>query len=488
MDRFRDLLQDKELLRTGNFIDGKWVDPVERADITVFNPATGEEVARVYKAGEEDLECAVKSAAGRFKEWRNSPVNVRTRILRKWSELLHRHKEDLAIIMTTEQGKPLHEATGEIKYAASYLEYYAEEVKRIEGDILPSPFQQSKILVLKQAVGVVGIITPWNFPAAMFVRKLAPALAAGCTCIVKPDERTPLTALAVMELGRRAGLPPGVVNMVTGDPPEIGAILATHKDIAKLSFTGSTRVGKILTRLASDSVKRLSLELGGNAPFIVFADTDLNAAVEGLIASKFRNAGQTCICVNRVFVESTILQAFVDILKEKVLGLRVGPGMEGCDVGPVIDRKAIEKLDRLVQEARSKGADLCCGGTVMEYGEQFYAPTILNSVTPDMDIFKEEIFGPIVSISSFETEEEAIRMANNTSYGLASYLFTQDAGRIWRVTEALEYGMVGVNTGTISTAWAPFGGVKQSGFGREGSKYGIEEYLQLKYINWSVKG
>ena len=487
MDILYEQLSDKSLMKTGNFIAGEWLPATdENTQIPVINPADGQVVARVFKASKQLCEKAIASAKIAFTDWRNSSPKKRTNVLQAWNALLHQHKRDLALIMTMEQGKPLGEAEGEIKYAASYLEYYAEEVKRIKGDILPAPDRSSKIIVAKEPVGVVGIITPWNFPVAMFVRKLAPALAAGCTCIVKPDERTPLSALAVMELGRRAGIPPGVVQMITGDPPEIGACLATHPDVAKLSFTGSTRVGKHLMALAASTVKRLSLELGGNAPFIVFSDADIPAAVEGLIASKFRNTGQTCVCVNRVFVHEDIHDAFVSILKEKVKELRIGSGLEGCDVGPMIDEQAMNKVERLVQDACQRGAEVCCGGQRMALGPHYYEPTVLSGVTREMDIFKEEIFGPVVSITSFTETEEVIRMANDTPYGLASYVYSKDASVIWRITEALEYGMVGVNTGSISTAWAPFGGVKQSGFGREGSAYGMDEYLQLKYINWKT--
>ncbi len=482
MNNVSEELQDKSLFHTDLFIDGKWQSTEKH--FSVSNPANRTQLAEVAFANETEIDDAIRAAHRAFVAWKKVDVAQRAKVLSRWCGLLHENKEDLGRLMNMEQGKPYREAVGEIKYAASYLEYYSEEAKRIKGDLLSSPFANAHTLVLKQPVGVVGIITPWNFPAAMFIRKVAPALAAGCTCVVKPDERTPLTAYAIMELGRRAGLPPGVVNMITGDPPEIGKRLATHPKVAKISFTGSTQVGKLLMRWASGTVKRISLELGGNAPFIVFSDADLEEAVKGLMLSKFRNSGQTCICVNRVFVHASVIKPFAVLLEKAIHALKVGDSITDYDLGPLIDESAVHKVDRLVRGACDAGAHLCCGGKRLKPDQLFYAPTVLKGVTPDMDIFKEEIFGPVVTLIPFEAEEEVLEMANNTPYGLASYFYTRDAGRIWLISKELEYGMVGVNTGSISTAWAPFGGIKQSGFGREGSAYGMEEYLQIKYVNW----
>ncbi len=406
----------------------------------------------------------------------------RSRILRKWFDLLLENAEDLAKIMVLEQGKPLREAIGEIKYAASYVEFYAEEAKRIYGDVLPSPFLKSRVFVVKEPVGVVGIITPWNFPAAMMVRKMAPALATGCTCVIKPDERTPLTAFAVCELARRAGFPDGTINVITGVPDEIGKRLTGNSLIRKISFTGSTEVGKQLMRQAAENVQRITLELGGNAPFIVFDDANIEQAVEGLIIAKFRNTGQTCVCANRIFIQESVKKSFIKLLHEKVAKLSIGNGMENKDIVPLIDENAVCKLENLLSEAKTCGAKILLGGKKSDLGGTFFETTIISEINPQMKIFQTELFGPVITIISFRDEQEVIDLANDTKYGLASYFYAKDSSRIWRVAEKLEYGMVGVNTGAISSAHVPFGGIKESGFGREGSKYGLEDYLNLKYI------
>ncbi len=478
-------LRDPSLLRTNLYINGEWRVPLDGRRIPVFDPASGSWIAEIAHASERDIEEAIQVAYRSWQSWKNTLAKERGKLLRQWGEAMLQHKEDLGMIITREQGKPLREAVGEIIYAAQYLLFYAEEAVRTYGDIIPTPFDGARLLVLKQPVGPVGIITPWNFPVAMFVRKAAAALAAGCTCVIKPDERTPLSAYAVMELAHRIGFPAGVLNMLTGDPPQIGEMLATHPHIRKISFTGSTATGRLLMQWAAKVPKPVTLELGGNAPFIVFDDADIPSAVEGLIASKFRNSGQTCICVNRVFVHRRIAADFKKTLAAKLEALQIGPGVQNPDVGPLIDDKAYAKVEHLVDDAVQRGAELSCQLFEPHSRGLFYPPTIIAEVQPEMDIFRTEIFGPVISLIPFDDTAQVIQMANDTEYGLAAYFYTNNPGRIWTIAEALEYGMVGINTGRISTPHAPFGGVKASGFGREGSKYGIEEYLVTKYLNWS---
>jgi succinate-semialdehyde dehydrogenase/glutarate-semialdehyde dehydrogenase len=478
------MLAVEDLLRDNAFINGHWVpaDSGKRFDVT--NPADGATLTSVPDLGAEDTTKAVEAAREAFIDWRGQTAGHRARMLHRWHDLIRANEDDLALLMTLEQGKPIKEAKGEIRYAASFVSWFAEEARRAYGDVIPSHMADKRILALKQPVGVVAAITPWNFPAAMITRKIAPALAVGCTVIVKPSEWTPLSALALARLAEDAGFPPGVINVLTtSDSATIGKVLTSHRDIRKISFTGSTRVGKLLLGQAADTVKRVSLELGGNAPFIVFPDADLEAAVEGAVASKYRNAGQTCVCANRILVHEDIAEEFTVRLTARTSKLKVGPGVdESCDIGPLIDAAALEKVERLVEGATTAGAKLRTGGASHELGGTFYLPTLLSSVTDEMDIFGEEIFGPVSAISTFKTEEEVVRRANDTPFGLAAYFYTRDNARIWRVSEALEYGIVGVNTGMISTPVAPFGGVKQSGVGREGSRYGIDEYLEIKSV------
>jgi succinate-semialdehyde dehydrogenase/glutarate-semialdehyde dehydrogenase len=463
-------------------INGKQVKSKSGQTIPVTNPFDNKVIANVPKLENSEIDEAIEAAFQAFQSWKKESPQKRSQILRKWFDLLLENAEDLAKIMVLEQGKPLREAIGEIKYAASYVEFYAEEAKRIYGDVLPSPFPKSRVFVVKEPVGVVGIITPWNFPAAMMVRKMAPALATGCTCVIKPDERTPLTAFAVCELARRAGFPDGVVNVITGVPNEIGKRLTGSSLVRKISFTGSTEVGKQLMRQAAENVQRITLELGGNAPFIVFDDADIKQAVEGLIIAKFRNTGQTCVCANRIFIQESVQEDFIKLLREKVAELSIGNGMENKDIVPLIDKNAVCKLENLLNEAKTCGAKIFLGGKKSDLGGTFFEPTIISDVNSDMKIFQTELFGPVITIISFRDEQEVIDLANDTKYGLASYFYAKDSSRIWRVAEKLEYGMVGVNTGVISSAHIPFGGIKESGFGREGSRYGLEDYLNLKYI------
>lgn len=478
------MLAVEDLLRDNAFINGHWVpaDSGKRFDVT--NPADGATLTSVPDLGAEDTTKAVDAAREAFIDWRGQTAGHRARMLHRWHDLIRANEDDLALLMTLEQGKPIKEAKGEIRYAASFVSWFAEEARRAYGDVIPSHMADKRILALKQPVGVVAAITPWNFPAAMITRKIAPALAVGCTVIVKPSEWTPLSALALARLAEDAGFPPGVINVVTSmDAETVGDVLTAHPDVRKLSFTGSTRVGKLLLRKAAETVKRVSLELGGNAPFIVFPDADLEAAVEGAVASKYRNAGQTCVCANRILVHEDIAEEFAVRLTAKTSRLTVGPGVdENSDIGPLINEAALEKVERLVGGATSAGAELRTGGAPHELGGTFYQPTLLSGVTDEMDIFGEEIFGPVAATSTFKTEEEVVRRANDTPFGLAAYVYTRDNARIWRISEALEYGMVGVNTGMISTPVAPFGGVKQSGVGREGSRYGIDEYLEIKSV------
>lgn len=456
------------------------------ASFPVINPATGKTIATVPDLGRADTERAIAAAAAAFPAWSEKTAGARSAILRRWHDLILENVEDLAMILTTEQGKPLAEAAGEIRYGASFIEWFAEEGKRAYGDVIPAHGADKRITVIKQPVGVVAAITPWNFPNAMITRKVAPALAAGCTVVIKPAEATPLSALALGVLAKAAGFPEGVLNIITTNrPQEVGGALTESSVVKKLSFTGSTAVGKELMRQCAGTVKKLSLELGGNAPFIVFDDADIEGAVAGAVASKYRNAGQTCVCANRIFVQAGVYDAFVKDLKKAVEELKVGDGREGgVAVGPLINQAGLDKVEALVADAIAKGAEVVTGGKRSPAGDLFYEPTILAGADRSMDVSSTEIFGPVAPIYKFETEEEVIRLANDTPFGLASYFYGRDYALIWRVAEALEYGMVGINTGMISTAVAPFGGVKESGFGREGSKYGLEDYLVVKYMCW----
>uniref|UniRef100_UPI0033414784 NAD-dependent succinate-semialdehyde dehydrogenase n=1 Tax=Bosea sp. (in: a-proteobacteria) TaxID=1871050 RepID=UPI0033414784 len=461
-------------------IDGGWtgdgVDAVE-------NPATGAVLARVPRFGEAETTAAVEAAARAFKPWARKSAKERSQILRKWFELIMANQEDLAQIMTAEQGKPLAEARGEVAYAASFVEFYAEEAKRIYGETIPSPFPDSRIIVQKQPVGVCAAITPWNFPAAMITRKCAPGLAAGCTFVVKPAPDTPLTALALIELAVRAGFPRGVLNIVTGDAAAIGKVMTSHPAVRFIGFTGSTPVGKLLMQQAASTVKKVGLELGGNAPFIVFDDADLDAAVQGAIAAKFRNMGQTCVCTNRLLVQDGIHDAFVEKFAAEVARLKVGNGTEvGVVQGPLINARAVEKVERHVADAVANGAKVVVGGQRHALGRSFYEPTVLAGVTTKMLVTREETFGPIAPVYRFSSEDEVVAMANDTPFGLAAYFYTKDLGRAFRVAEELEYGMVGINAAILGTEVAPFGGVKESGLGREGSLHGIEEFVEIKYM------
>ena len=478
------MLSDKSLLKTSCLIDGEWSGADSGRTFAVHNPATGELIASVPECSETETRRAIEAAARAFPEWRSKTAKERSAILRNWFELIVEHTEDLAQLMTAEQGKPLAEARGEITYGASFVEWFAEEAKRVYGDVIPAPLNDRRYIVIRQPVGVVAAITPWNFPVAMITRKCAPALAAGCPVVIKPSELTPLCALALAELAQRAGFPPGVINVITTmDSAAVGRELTSSPLVRKLSFTGSTEVGKLLLRDAAGTVKKVSLELGGNAPFIVFDDADLDAAVSGAMASKYRNSGQTCVCANRLLVQEAVYDAFADKLAQAVEGLRVGEGTtEGVSQGPLINEEAVEKVEGHIRDALEKGARLVTGGQRHALGGTFFEPTILADVTPEMRVACEETFGPVAPLFRFSTEEGAIALANDTDSGLAAYFYSRDIGRIWRVAEALEYGMVGINEGIISTEVAPFGGVKESGLGREGSKYGIEEFTELKYL------
>ncbi len=479
-------ITEQALVKTLAYINGAWVAEETGKTFPVTNPFSGKTIAEVADCGKMETEQAIAAAEAAFPVWSGYTAGKRSKILRRWYELILEHEEDLALLLTTEQGKPLAEARGEIRYGASFVEWFAEEGKRAYGDVIPGHVQDKRITVIKQPVGVVAAITPWNFPNAMITRKVAPALAAGCTVVVKPAQDTPLSALALAVLAERAGIPAGVFNVVpTNQPKVVGGVLTGSPLVRKLSFTGSTSVGKELMRQCAGTVKRLSLELGGNAPFIVFDDAELEGAVAGAMAAKFRNGGQTCVCANRIFVQSGVHDAFVEQLRKAMLSLKVGDGGESdTDIGPLINEGAVDKVTRLVADALGQGAELLMGGERIEGQESCYQPTLLTGVTPAMDMSREEIFGPVAAIFRFETEEEAIELANDTRAGLAAYFYGRDYARIWRVSEALEYGMVGINTGMISTTVAPFGGVKESGFGREGSKYGIEDYLVTKYLCW----
>lgn len=474
-------LKDKDLLKSACLVNGAWVTARPGATLDVTNPADGSVVGRVPMMSPEEIPEVIEASRIAQADWAAWPAKERAAVLRRWFDLLTEHSADLALIMTLEQGKPLHEAQGEIAYAASFIEWFAEEAKRIYGDIIPAPKREQRITVLRQPIGVTAAITPWNFPAAMITRKAAPALAAGCSMIVRPADLTPLTALALGELACRAGLPAGVLQIVTGHAAGIGKVLTDSNVVRKLSFTGSTEVGRLLMGQCATTVKKLSLELGGNAPFIVFDDADLDAAVEGAMISKYRNAGQTCVCANRILVQRGVYDAFAEKLTKKVRALRVGAGTEeDTDIGPLIEARALEKVESHIVDAVKKGATLLYGGRRL--GGLFLEPAILTNVTPQMAVAAEETFGPLAPLFTFDTEGEAIAMANDTIFGLAAYFYTRDHGRMVRVSEGLEYGMVGHNTGLISNEVAPFGGIKQSGLGREGSKYGIEEYLEIKYL------
>lgn len=476
-------LKDSSLLRQHGFIHGEWSSARSGATIAIRNPANGTVVGEVPVMGATETREAIDAAAKAMPAWAKRTAKERAVILRRFAELMLANADDLAIIMTSEQGKPLAEAKGEVAYAASFLEWFAEEGKRVYGDVIPTFRADARLLVLRQPVGVAAAITPWNFPAAMITRKLGPALAAGCSFVCKPAPQTPFSALALAELGSRAGLPPGIFNVVTGDAEQIGGELTSNPLVRKLSFTGSTAVGKKLIAACAGTVKKVSMELGGNAPFIVFDDADLDAAVQGLMASKYRNTGQTCVCANRVYVQDGVYEAFAAKLAVAVAGLRVGDGLAGLtDQGPLIDERALAKVQAHIADAVAQGARIAAGGKPHALGGTFFEPTILLDVTPGMRVSREETFGPVAPLFRFHNEAEAIQLANDTEFGLAAYFFTRDLARSWRVQEALEYGLVGVNTGLISTEVAPFGGMKESGLGREGSRYGIDEYTEMKYV------
>jgi succinate-semialdehyde dehydrogenase/glutarate-semialdehyde dehydrogenase len=477
------LLKDSSLLRDSCYIDGQWTGADNHQSFDVANPADGDVLSQVPDCGTEETRRAIDAANAAWGDWRARTAKERSAIMKQWFSLMMENQEDLAQIMTAEQGKPLAESRGEIAYAASFVEWFAEEAKRVYGDTIHHPLPGKRIVVLKQPVGVAAAITPWNFPAAMITRKCAPALAVGCTAVVKPAAQTPLTALALAELAGRAGMPAGVLNVVTGDAGKIGGEMTRNPVVRKLSFTGSTAVGKLLIEQCASTVKKVSMELGGNAPFIVFDDADLDAAVEGAMASKFRNTGQTCVCANRILVQENVYDDFAERLAEAVGKLKVGAGTEdGVQQGPLIDTAALSKVEAHVKDALEKGAAVMVGGSRHELGGTFYQPTVLRDVTREMALNDEETFGPVAPLLTFRDEDQAIRMANDTRYGLASYFYSRDVGRVWRVAEALEFGIVAINEGIFSNEVAPFGGVKESGIGREGSKYGVDEYLELKYL------
>jgi succinate-semialdehyde dehydrogenase/glutarate-semialdehyde dehydrogenase len=477
------LLKDPTLLRSQCYVDGRWLGSDSGATLEVRNPATGALLAAVPNAGRPETARAIQAADHAFAGWRGRTAEQRARLLRRWYELMLEHQEDLARLMTSEQGKPLAESRGEIAYAASYIEWFAEEARRVYGDTIPSPWADKRIVVTREPVGVCAAITPWNFPAAMITRKIAPALAAGCTMVVKPAIQTPLSALAMAELAARAGIPAGVLNVLTGEARVIGAELTANPLVRKLTFTGSTEVGRVLAAQCAPTLKRMSLELGGNAPFIVFDDADLDEAVKGAMISKYRNTGQTCVCANRFLVQESVYDAFATKLTAAVAALKVGDGLEdGVEQGPLIDAAALQKVEELVGDAVHHGARVLTGGERHALGGTYYQPTVLTNLSSTARVAREEIFGPVAPLFRFKDDAEAIRMANDTEFGLAAYFYSTDVRRVWRVSSALEYGMVGINSGLISTAVAPFGGVKQSGMGREGSHYGINEYVDTKYL------
>ncbi len=476
-------LNDRSLLRQQCYINGEWRDADSGTVQEISNPANGDTLGTVPSMGAAETRRAIDGANAAWPAWREKTAAERGAILRRWYELILENQEDLATIMTLEQGKPLSEARGEIGYGASFIEWFAEEGRRIYGETIPQHQADRRIVVIKQPIGVCGAITPWNFPNSMITRKAGAALAAGCTMVLKPAGDTPFSALALCELGERAGIPPGVFSVVTGSAREIGAEMTSNPTVRKLSFTGSTEIGRVLMQQCADSIKKLSLELGGNAPFIVFDDADLDAAVEGAMQSKYRNAGQTCVCANRLLVQDSVYDSFAEKLTAAVAELKVGDGMgEGITQGPLINEAAVEKVEEHIKDAVDRGARLLAGGSRHELGRSFFQPTILADLSSEMLIASEETFGPVAPLFRFHSEEEAIAMANDTEFGLAAYFYSRDLGRVWRVAEGLEYGMVGINSGIISTAIAPFGGVKQSGLGREGSHYGIDEYLEVKYL------
>ena len=476
-------LSDSTLFRTECYINGQWCSAESRARLAIKNPATGDVIAEVAKVGAEETRRAIEAAETAMTAWRLVPAKQRASILRNWFNLVMENQEDLARIMTVEQGKTLAESRGEVAYGASYIEWFAEQAKRIDGDVIPAPGPDKRIICIKQPVGVCAAITPWNFPNAMITRKAAPALAAGCTIVIKPASETPLSALALAELAERAGIPAGVLNVVVGSSSEIGGELTSNPVVRKLSFTGSTPVGKLLEAQCAATMKKTSMELGGNAPFIVFDDANIDAAVQGALISKYRNSGQTCVCSNRLLVQASIAEEFTARLAKATAELTLGNGLEeGVNLGPLVNEQAVADVDSLVKQTVAAGATLIMGGAPSALGPCFYTPTILTNVTPEMAVFRNEIFGPVAPIVTFNDEAEAIALANDTEFGLASYFYTRDIGRVWRVAEALEYGIVGINEGIISNEMAPFGGVKESGSGREGSKYGMDDYLEIKYM------
>ncbi len=476
-------LKDKKLFREACYVDGAWIQAKSGGTVQVDNPATGEIIGSVPKLGAAETREAIEAANRAFPSWFKKTGKERAAVLRKWFDLMMENQEDLARLMTLEQGKPLTESRGEVAYAASFLEWFGEEAKRIYGDTIPGHQADKRIVVIKQPIGVVACITPWNFPLAMITRKAGPAIAAGCTVVLKPAAQTPFSALALAELAERAGVPKGVFNVVTGAAREIGGELTSNPIVKKLSFTGSTETGKVLMAQCASTIKKLSLELGGNAPFIVFDDADLDAAVEGAVASKYRNTGQTCVCTNRLLVQEPVYEAFAEKLAAAVKKLKPAYGLEaGATQGPLIDNAAVEKVESHIRDAQEKGAKLLLGGHRHALGGRFFEPTILTNVTPAMAVAREETFGPVAPLFRFQTEADAVALANDTEFGLAAYFYGRDIARVWRVAEALEYGIVGINTGIISTEVAPFGGVKESGLGREGSKYGIDEYVEIKYL------
>ena len=476
-------LTDSGLLKTRAFIDGAWVDADGGATTAVVNPANGEVIAQVARCGGAETRRAIAAASRAQRAWRRQTARERSQALRRWFDLMMAHQDDLAVIMTAEQGKPLAESRGEIAYGAAFIEWFAEEARRVYGDTIPGPANDKRIVTIKQPVGVVACITPWNFPNAMLTRKVGPALAAGCTVVCKPANATPLSALAIAELAVRAGIPPGVINVLAGETRAIGAELTANPEVRKLTFTGSTEVGRQLIEQCAATVKRTSMELGGNAPFIVFDDADLDAAVRGALICKYRNAGQTCVCANRILVQSGVYDTFAERLSAAVAAFNIGDGMApGTVIGPLIDRNAADTVLGMVDNAVDLGARVLTGGKRAANGECFVEPTVLADVRRDMRVFREEIFGPVAPLVKFDTEEEAIELANDTEYGLAAYFYSRDIGRVWRMAEGLDYGIVGINEGIISNEAAPFGGVKQSGIGREGSKYGMDEYLEIKYL------
>ncbi|MFL9542935.1 NAD-dependent succinate-semialdehyde dehydrogenase [Acinetobacter baumannii] len=475
-------LNELALFRQQAFIAGKWCDADHQQTSKILNPATLEIIGTVPNMGKAEAERAIEAAKEAWPLWKNKTAKDRSIILKKWFDLIISNADELAFILTIEQGKPLAEAKGEILYAASFIEWFAEEAKRVYGDIIPSPYPDARIVVNKQPIGVVAAITPWNFPAAMITRKVAPALAAGCPCIVKPAPETPFTALALVDLAVQAGVPAEIFSVITGDAVHIGDAIFESDVVRKFTFTGSTPVGKMLLERSAKTLKKVSLELGGNAPFIVFDDADLDAAIEGALIAKFRNAGQTCVCVNRFLVQAGIYEKFIAALSQKIQNFNIGNGLEaGHDIGPLINASAVKKVEAHIQDALDKNGRLVVGGKKHKAGELFFEPTLIADVTADMDVATQETFGPLAAVFKFETEQQAVEMANATEFGLAAYCYTKDLGRAWRMSEQLEYGMVGINKGLISNEVAPFGGIKQSGLGREGSKYGIEDYLEIKY-------